>query len=69
MKLKLQGNLVLKTDADPINIAEDVNIIDLPDTMSDAEIKKFFENFKETIKRKYAKEIFELFDVQFKEIP
>jgi hypothetical protein len=69
MKLKLQGNLVLKTDADPINIAEDINIVDLPDGMSDAQIKEFFENFKETIKRKYAKQIFALFDVKFKEIP
>lgn len=69
MKLKLQSTLKLKADQLPeIDISEDVDLIELPDDLSDEQFKKFFENFRESKKRKYVNQILSLFDVEIKEI-
>lgn len=69
MKLKLQSTLRLKADKIPeIDISEDIDLIELPDNISDQDFKSFFAKFRENKKRKYIEEILSLFDVDIKEL-
>lgn len=68
MKLKLRCTLKLKSEYGPVEIAEDINLIDINESMSEAQISVFFDSVRDEIKRKYVEEILKLFEVQLTEI-
>lgn len=68
MKLKLRCTLKLKPEYAPVDIAEDINLIDINESMSEAQISVFFDSVRDGIKRKYVEEILKLFEVQLTEI-
>jgi len=71
MKLKLQCRLVVKEE-NPVDdndfIAEDINIIELPDNLPDVEVQQFFQNLRTNMKKKYFEQIEKYFDVTIKDI-
>jgi ABC-type transporter MlaC component len=68
MRLKLQCTLKLKTDAQDVPVVEDVNLIDLPDNMTDAQVKAFFESMRNNMKKKYLDQILNFFEVELKQV-
>lgn len=68
MKLKLNCTLQLKTSTQTEPVAEDINIIEIADDAGDEHIRQFFDVLRINIKKKYVNEIFNYFDVEFREI-
>ena len=68
MKLKLRCTLRINTNVESADIAEDINVIDLPDDMADEKIKSFFDNLRKNMKVKYMDVVQNLLEVEIKEI-
>lgn len=76
MKVKLDCKLKLKDPTEhvyidgssPGTIAEEINIIELPDSMSDSEIKAFFDKFRADLMQRYSNDIFSFFKVDLTQL-
>lgn len=75
MLLKLQCKLkhtsldtVFIENSEPGLIAEETNVIELDENMSDVDVQLFFEQFKFELKKRYLQQILSFFDVELKEL-
>ncbi len=68
-KLKLNGATdIFIENSEPGLIAEEITLIELPNDMSDDDIKTYFENFRFEMKKRYLLQLFTFFDVELKEL-
>lgn len=76
MKVKLDCKLRLKDPTEhvyldgssPGVIAEEINIIEIPDNLSDEGVKAYFEKFRADLMQRYANDIFSFFKVDLKQL-
>lgn len=68
MKLKLECTLRLNTGEHPIDLAQDVNIVELPDSMDDEAVTAFFNRLREGMKTKYMQHLISLLEVDIREV-
>ena len=76
MQLKLQCKLKLDKPTTDIFIegndagviAEEINILEVPDGMSDEQVKVWFDQFKLDLMRRYTPQIFSFFKVELKQL-
>lgn len=69
MKMKLECTLRLKTDAHTVEIAQDVNLVNIDlDSMSDQAVKAFFDRLRHSMFEKYKEHVYSLLEVDIKDV-